>query len=53
MMIEVADGADAPEDLVPQGPDGTAVADFAWFVPRAEREDQCAALRKHFEKKKR
>lgn len=53
MMIEVADGADAPEDLMPKGPDGTAAADFAWFVPRAEREDQCAALRKHFEKKKR
>jgi len=50
MLLEVETDAKAPEDLVPAGPDGEPAADYVWFSPRAEREDQCEALRKRFGK---
>lgn len=52
MMLEVDADAAKPEDLVPMTPENSPAADYVWFTPQAEREDQCAALRKHFSKKK-
>ena len=52
MMLEVTDDATKPEDIVPMTPDNNPAADYVWFTPQAEREDQCEALRKHFSKKK-
>ena len=52
MMLEVTADAAKPEDIVPLAPDGSPTADYVWFTPQAEREDQCEALRKHFSKKK-
>jgi uncharacterized iron-regulated protein len=50
LLLEVEGQAKTPEDLAPLTPDGVPAADYLWFSPRAEREDQCEALRKRFGK---
>ncbi len=50
MLIEVEKSAKAPQDLVPAGSGGMAAADYVWFTPRAEREDQCEILKRRFGK---
>ncbi|MDH3581674.1 MAG: ChaN family lipoprotein [Hyphomicrobiales bacterium] len=50
MMLEVEAETKVAEDLVPMAPDGKPAVDYVWFTPRAEREDQCEKLRKHFGK---
>ena len=49
-MLEVEAETKVAEDLVPMAPDGKPAVDYVWFTPRAEREDQCEKLRKHFGK---
>jgi uncharacterized iron-regulated protein len=39
--LETADAA----DLVPVGPDGTAVVDYVWFTPGIARPDPCEEMR--------
>ena len=50
LLLEVEKQAKTPQDLAPAGPGGGVAADYVWFTPRAEREDQCEALRKRFGK---
>ena len=50
MLVEIAEDAKTVEDLIVTGPDGAPAADYFWFTPRAEREDQCEKLRKRFGK---
>lgn len=42
-LLEVENGKDRPADYFAEGPERTY--DFAWFTPRAAREDPCKALR--------
>ncbi len=50
MLLEMTEGAATVADLAVTGPDGEPAADYLWFTPRAEREDQCEKLRRHFAK---
>ncbi|MCP4318548.1 MAG: ChaN family lipoprotein [Hyphomicrobiales bacterium] len=50
MLLEITDDARTVEDLVKNGPEGEPAADYFWITPRAEREDQCEKLRRHFQK---
>ncbi|MBI1384776.1 MAG: hypothetical protein GC150_07700 [Rhizobiales bacterium] len=50
VVIEVSADAMDPAGYVPRDPQGRAAADFAVFVPRAERADPCEDLRKRFGK---
>lgn len=50
MLLEVETAVTTPQLLIPTAPDGTPAADYAWFVPRAERDDPCEELRKRFGK---
>jgi len=52
MLIEITEDAKSVTDLIETGPGDAPAADYFWFTPRAEREDQCERLRRHFEKKK-
>lgn len=49
-MMEVEDGARDANKLVPMSPEGQPAADFVWYTPRAEREDQCEALKAQLKK---
>ncbi len=50
MLLEITEDAKTVEDLIVSDPDGRPAADYFWFTPRAEREDQCEKLRKRFGK---
>jgi len=50
MLLETDESVNKPEDISPATPDGKPAADYLWFTPRAQREDQCEALRKRFGK---
>lgn len=51
-FIEVKQGASDPAAYGEQFDSPALPFDAVWFTPRAEREDQCEALKRHLEKKK-
>ncbi|NND49018.1 MAG: ChaN family lipoprotein [Rhizobiales bacterium] len=48
MLLEADEDAVLPADYLVVAPDGTPVADFFWFTPRAAREDPCEMMRRQF-----
>ncbi|MCF6322535.1 MAG: ChaN family lipoprotein [Rhizobiaceae bacterium] len=50
LLVEAGHGAENIEDLITTDPQGKPAADYFWFTPRVEREDQCEQLRKRFKK---
>jgi len=50
MLLEITGDARTVADLAITDPDGDPAADYFWFTPRAERQDQCEKIRRHFEK---
>lgn len=51
MMIEVGDESAGIDELLKYGPGKIPAADYFWFTPKVQREDQCEKLRKMFKKK--
>ncbi len=51
MLVEIEHATDTVESLAVSDKDGKPAADFVWFTPRAEREDQCDLLRQRFKKR--
>jgi len=50
MIVEAETELQSPADFITTSPDGATSADYFWITPRAERDDQCALLRKRFGK---
>ena len=50
MLLELDEGENSVAGLTVAGPDGEPAADYFWFTPRAEREDQCEKLRQRLQK---
>ncbi|MFQ5626081.1 MAG: ChaN family lipoprotein, partial [Methyloligellaceae bacterium] len=50
MLVEITERARTVGELAITGPDGEPAADYFWFTPRAECEDQCEKLRRRFGK---
>lgn len=51
MLVEVTDGENEPDNLVPKDSSGQPATDFVWFTPKKKRPDPCKKLKKHFHKK--
>ena len=51
ILLEVDNAKHSKDELIALDGDGLEVADYYWFTNQAEREDQCAKLRKQFGKK--
>jgi hypothetical protein len=51
-FIEVKEGETAPAAYGALFNTQSVPFDAVWFTPRAAREDQCEALRRHLDKKK-
>lgn len=45
-FVEVEAGREEPTDQIPRDPDGQPAVDYAWFTPKAEREDPCEQMRR-------
>ncbi len=50
MLVEAGHEVQTIEELITTDPAGNPVADYFWFTPSVEREDQCEQLRKRFKK---
>ena len=50
-LVEAENGESDAKKYAPRSPDGEAAADLVIFTPRTEREDPCAAMKKHFERR--
>lgn len=46
LLVEVEEGKTDAAAYVPHDPDGKPAADYIIFTPRAQHEDQCAAMKK-------
>ena len=50
ILLEVDNATRSKDELIALDGNGQEVADYYWFTNQAEREDQCAKLRKQFGK---